>query len=89
MDWNDYKGFIIRMGKTIQTPHGVIRLEYKGGGIYRAPLPWSPDRDYVVFHDRQQTQFKVVLKHGKRGDVIGIGKDLDEVCEIILAHAEY
>jgi len=74
---------------TIPTPHGVTKLEYEGGGVYRAPLPWFPGRDYVVFHDRQQTQFKVVARDGKVGAVIGFGKDLDESCEIIRAHTYF
>jgi hypothetical protein len=89
MDWYGYEGAFLRMRRTIQTAHGVITLEYEGGGIYRAPIPWFPGWDYIVFHDRQQSEFKVVLKRGKRGDLIGFGKDLDEACKTILAHAEY
>ncbi len=77
------------MRKTIQTPDGVIKLEYEGGGVYRATLPWFPGRDYVVFHDRQQTQFKVLARDGKGRAAIGFGKDLDESCEIIRAHTYY
>jgi hypothetical protein len=89
MGWNDYKAINKKMRRTIQTPHGLIKLEYEGGDVYRAPLSWFPGREYMVFHDRQQTQFKVVFRYGKRGDVIGFGKDIDEACEIILAHAEF
>jgi hypothetical protein len=77
------------MRRTIQTHHGEIKLDYEGAGVYRAPLPRVPGRDYIVFHDRQLALFKVIEKVGKKITVIGSGKDLDEACEIIRAHTEY